>query len=354
MTSTLALKSVTRRFGKVTAVDALSMELREGELLAVLGPSGCGKTTTLRLIAGFERPDGGEVYFGDRPVSALPPERRDIGMVFQNYALFPHLTVWQNVAFGLQMRHLPRVEVARRTAEILGRVQLGGMEDRYPRQLSGGQQQRTALARALVINPQILLLDEPLANLDAKLREEMRFFIRSLQRDLGITALYVTHDQAEAMVLADRILVMMHGVVQQLDAPEAVYRRPATAEVASFVGLSNFLPGEVATSGGGLLSVQTPHGALLCQGPDLPAGAPVQVMVRPESIRPAAAPESGNHLAGVVVERSFLGNLTDYRIEAAGATVLRVQVGGASAWSVGEHVALGFEPADAWGIPDHG
>jgi putative spermidine/putrescine transport system ATP-binding protein len=338
----------------VTAVDRLSLDLGEGELLAVLGPSGCGKTTTLRMIAGFERADEGEIYFGDRPVGALPPERRDIGMVFQNYALFPHLTVWQNVAFGLQMRGLPRPEVATRTQEVLARVQLGGLQDRYPRQLSGGQQQRAALARALVINPQILLLDEPLANLDAKLREELRFFIRSLQRDLRITALYVTHDQAEAMVLADRILVMMRGVAQQLDTPEAIYRRPATTEVASFIGLSNFLGGEVVARDGRRLVVRTPQGDFACEGPDLARGARVQLLVRPESIGPAtAAPERGNRLAGVVVERSFLGNLTDYRVECAGAT-LRVQVGGAPAWAVGDSVALAFAPEDAWGIPEHG
>jgi putative spermidine/putrescine transport system ATP-binding protein len=350
----LALQDVTKRFGRVTAVRGVSVEVSRGELVAVLGPSGCGKTTTLRLIAGFEYPDEGEIRFGDRPITSLPPEKRDIGMVFQSYALFPHLTVAQNVAFGLEMRRVPRAEIARRTAEVLARVQLVGMEDRYPRQLSGGQQQRAALARALVINPQLLLLDEPLANLDAKLREEMRFFIRSLQREFGITTLYVTHDQAEAMALADRIMVMIAGTVRQIDPPEVIYRRPASPEVASFVGLANFLAGVVGGRQGPWLEVQTPWGRLLAAGPDVAAATGVQVLLRPEAVRPAAGSEATNALAGTVVQRSFLGNLTDYRVDIGHGAILRVQRGESAPWAVGERVALAFAPEDAWCMPQHG
>src|SRR5262245_54183645 len=243
--SVIALRGLTKRFGNVVAVDDLSLEVGDGELLALLGPSGCGKTTTLRGVAGFELPDSGEIYFGDRRVTDLPPEQRNIGMVFQNYALFPHMTVRDNVAFGLAMRKTPAGEAARRVASVLARVQVTGMEGRYPRQLSGGQQQRAALPRALVIAPDVLLLDEPLANLDAKLREEMRFYVRSLQRDVGITTIYVTHDQAEAMVIADRIAVMFGGRVHQLAAPQEIYNRPQTWMVAEFIGLTNFIEGSI-------------------------------------------------------------------------------------------------------------
>src|SRR5437588_1604774 len=246
----ISLRGLTKRFGTVAAVHDLTLTLASGELVALLGPSGCGKTTTLRMIAGFESPTRGRVLLAARDVTEAPPEGRNCGMVFQNYALFPHLTVHQNVSFGLQMRRLPRAAIGPRVDEILARVGLGGLGHRYPRQLSGGQQQRTALARALVINPSVLLLDEPLANLDAKLREEMRFFIRSLVREFHITTLYVTHDQAEALVLADRVAVLIDGVLQQFDTPEAVYRRPRTI-------LGSLFDYRVDVGGGMLLRVQS-------------------------------------------------------------------------------------------------
>ena len=212
----LAIRGLSKHFGDVAAVDGFELEIGDHELISLLGPSGCGKTTTLRCIAGFEEPTAGHILFDDRDIVGLPPERRNIGMVFQNYALFPHMTVRQNLAFGLEMRGVSKSEMAERIAGVLETVQLGDLGERYPRQLSGGQQQRIALARAMVIEPSILLLDEPLANLDAKLREEMRFFVRSLQKRVGITTVYVTHDQAEAMVISDRIVVMFDGHIHQV------------------------------------------------------------------------------------------------------------------------------------------
>lgn len=346
--ASVRLQEVTKRFGSVLAVHRLSLDIREGELVTLLGPSGCGKTTTLRLLAGFLTPDQGSIHFADRDVTFLPPEHRNVGIVFQNYALFPHMTVAQNVAFGLEVRGLPGSEVRARVGEILERVQLRGLETRYPHQLSGGQQQRVALARALVINPQVLLLDEPLANLDAKLREEVRFYIRRLQRELGITTLYVTHDQAEAMVLADRIALLRDGVLQQVASPEEVYRRPRTRWVAEFVGSCNFLPGRVVDRRDGLLEVDTPVGLVRCGG-DLDARR-VLVCVRPESLRPDAG--KNNRISGVVRERTFLGNLLDLRVSCPQDVLLRVQLPPVHDVRPGDTLTLGFDPQDAWAVPE--
>jgi ABC-type Fe3+/spermidine/putrescine transport system ATPase subunit len=353
--SVIALQGLTKRFGSVVAVDDLSLEVADGELLALLGPSGCGKTTTLRSIAGFEMPDAGEIFFGERRVTDRLPEQRNIGMVFQNYALFPHLTVYENVAFGLQMRKTLAHETAERVAAVLAKVQLSGLERRYPRQLSGGQQQRAALARALVIAPDVLLLDEPLANLDAKLREEMRFYVRSLQQEVGITTIYVTHDQAEAMVIADRIAVMFGGRLHQLASPPEVYSRPATALVAEFIGLTNFIEGKVAATDGGLLTLETALGPLRCRG-EVEVGAPPRrlLAVRPEAIQLSGAPSSEagvNGLRGVVRARAFLGNLMDYRVEVASDVVLRVQGDPHTPFAVGGPVHLAFAPAATWSVP---
>jgi ABC-type Fe3+/spermidine/putrescine transport system ATPase subunit len=333
--SVIALRGLTKRFGNVVAVDDLSLDVADGELLALLGPSGCGKTTTLRSVAGFEMPDAGQIYFGDRHVTDLLPEQRNIGMVFQNYALFPHLTVQENVVFGLEMRKTAAGEAAQRVAAVLAKVQLTGLERRYPRQLSGGQQQRAALARALVIAPDVLLLDEPLANLDAKLREEMRFYVRSLQQEIGITAIYVTHDQAEAMVIADRIAVMFGGRVHQLAPPDEVYNHPATAMVAEFIGLTNFIEGKVGAGEGGLITLETALGP--------PAPLP------PAAARGGAA--GMNRLRGVVRARAFLGNLMDYRVEVAPDIVLRVQGDPHVPFAVGDGVHVVFAPAAAWSVP---
>ncbi len=345
--ASITLRGLTKRFGPVVAVDRLDLEIQEGELITLLGPSGCGKTTTLRMVAGFETPDAGEIVFGGQPVTLAPPERRNVGIVFQNYALFPHLTAAENVAFGLQMRREAPTTIARRVGEILERVQLRGLERRYPHQLSGGQQQRVALARALVINPAVLLLDEPLANLDAKLREEMRFYIRHLQREFGITTIYVTHDQAEAMVLADRIAVLRDGALQQVGPPEVIYRRPANAWVAEFIGLTNFIAGEVAGRQDGRLVVRTAVGTFTCQG-DAPGG-PVLICVRPEALHIGAA--LPNRLRAVVRERVFLGNLLDYRMEGADGLRLRVQADPSQAYPPGTAVDLAFAPEEAWVVP---
>ncbi|HET7264237.1 MAG TPA: ABC transporter ATP-binding protein [bacterium] len=356
----IRLRGLTKRFGDVVAVDGLTLDAASGELVALLGPSGCGKTTTLRMVAGFETPTAGQILLDDRDVTGVAPERRNCGMVFQHYALFPHLTVAQNVAFGLEMRQVPRAEIARRAAEILDRVGLGGLGGRFPRQLSGGQQQRTALARALVINPSVLLLDEPLANLDAKLREEMRFYIRSLQREFGITTLYVTHDQAEALVLADRVAVMMDGVLRQFDAPEEIYHRPKSAAVAAFIGLTNLLPGRVAARTGDTVDVETPAGRIRGRGlPELAPGARAALSVRPEHIEleqavaaPAGLqPDGPNRLRGRVAERTFLGAITDFRIDLGGGVTLRVQGRAASRLRPGDRVAVSFAEADAWAVP---
>ena len=261
--TTLNLKNLTCRFGDVVAVDGIDLDIGDHELVSLLGPSGCGKTTTLRCIAGFESPDDGDILFDQSSVKGLAPEKRDLGMVFQNYALFPHMTVSGNLAYGLQMRKTDEQEIDRRIGETLDIVQLTGLGDRYPNQLSGGQQQRVALARALIIQPRILLLDEPLANLDAKLREEMRFFIRNLQKDIGITTIYVTHDQAESMVMSDRIVVMFNGRIHQIGQPAEIYNFPATQEIADFIGLSNFISCTVSgQEGNDQYVVETPAGTL--------------------------------------------------------------------------------------------
>src|SRR6266478_7370443 len=233
------IDGVVKRFGAVAAVDRAELTVEDGELFTLLGPSGCGKTTLLRLLAGFYQPDAGQIRFGDRVVSGLPPYERKIGMVFQNYALWPHMTVRANVAYGLRLRKLASAEIETRLAEGLRKVNLVGLESRYPGQLSGGQQQRVALARALVLNPDILLLDEPLSNLDAKIRVQVRAEIRKLQQELGITTVYVTHDQEEALSLADRVAVMRDGQVLQLAPPKTLYERPANRFVADFVGTNN-------------------------------------------------------------------------------------------------------------------
>jgi ABC-type Fe3+/spermidine/putrescine transport system ATPase subunit len=353
--SVIALRGLTKRFGSVLAVDDLSLEIADGELLALLGPSGCGKTTTLRSVAGFEIPDGGEIFFGDRRVTDRLPEQRNIGMVFQNYALFPHMTVRENVAFGLEMRKAPARETAERVAAVLAKVQLAGLEGRYPRQLSGGQQQRAALARALVIAPDVLLLDEPLANLDAKLREEMRFYVRSLQQEVGITTIYVTHDQAEAMVIADRIAVMFGGRLHQLAPPPEVYNHPATAMVAEFIGLTNFVEGKVVAVEGAVLTLETALGPLRCRGgATLAVHAARLLAVRPEALQLSASASTDgglNRLRGVVRARAFLGNLVDYRVEVAPDVILRVQGDPHAPFAVGGSVHVAFAPASTWSVP---
>jgi iron(III) transport system ATP-binding protein len=323
----IRVAGVVKRFGAVTAVDRADLVVEDGELFTLLGPSGCGKTTLLRLLAGFYQPDAGEIRFGERVVSGLPPYARNIGMVFQNYALWPHMTVAQNVSYGLRLRRMPAGELRRRTAEGLARVNLTGFETRYPGQLSGGQQQRVALARALVLNPDILLLDEPLSNLDAKIRVQVRTEIRRLQQELRITTIYVTHDQEEALSLSDRVAVMKDGRVLQVGVPRQLYERPRTRFVADFVGTNNLVAGEVLERSGEELVVRTAVGALRAI-PSGPVGARCVLAIRPENIAVAAGagPAAGNVIAGRVSFASYLGSTLRYDIEAAGGLVVKADI----------------------------
>lgn len=357
--TTLRIEGLTKQFDEVIAVQAMNIQIVEGELIAFLGPSGCGKTTTLRCIAGFEEPDEGRIYFDNLDVVKLPAEKRNIGMVFQNYALFPHLTVFQNIAFGLEMRKRKREEIRSKISKVLEIVQLGGLEERFPRQLSGGQQQRVALARALVIEPKLLLLDEPLANLDAKLREEMRFFVRSLQKRVGITTVYVTHDQAEAMVIADRIAVMFNGVIAQVGSPSEIYARPSSKQVADFIGLSNFIEAEVVSKEADhFFTLATGMGTVSCKyDRDIPLGERVTITLRPETISLQKEKEGRgkiNLLPGTVKECSYLGNLFDYKIVCSDATVIRVQEDPWKSFDPGEKVWFSFSPELAWIIYQKG
>jgi len=347
--SRLTIRELTKVYATNPAVQDFDLDVAEGEFVSLLGPSGCGKTTTLRCVAGLEIPTRGRISFGDREVTRLPPEKRNIGMVFQSYALFPHMIVAENIAFGLQMRGLSGGEARRRVDAVIDMVQLGGLHERYPRQLSGGQQQRVALARALVVEPALLLLDEPLANLDAKLRDEMRVFIRSLQQRTGITTLYVTHDQAEAMTMSDRIVVMFGGRIHQIGLPQEIYHRPATRDVANFIGQSNLLAGRVVAREDARIAVETAVGLVRCGGPpSFAVGAAGHVMVRPEAIRLVAA-NSG--LVGRITERHFLGNVVNYRVTLANGTMISVQAVGEETCRKGDEVGLVLDEGKAWLLP---
>ncbi|HEY6101780.1 MAG TPA: ABC transporter ATP-binding protein [bacterium] len=309
------LVGVSKRFGPMTAVDRVSLHVPDGGFTTLLGPSGCGKTTTLRMIAGFYPPDDGDVLIGGERVNDLPPYQRQTAMVFQEYALFPHMTVLENVAYGLRMRHVPASEIRRRVRAALELVGLRGVDDKFPARLSGGQQQRVALARALVVEPEVLLLDEPLSNLDAKLRVRVRTEIRQLQQQLGKTAIYVTHDQEEALAISDRIAVMEGGRIQQIGTPIEIYHHPANRFVADFVGLANFVEAERTGPG----SVRVGERTFIV--PDGTAGSgPVTMVLRPEALRlHHIQPEGGeNVLRGRVRTVSFLGTLARYWIDAEG------------------------------------
>ena len=305
----IELRDLSKAFGTVEAVRGLSLEVKSGECLALLGPSGCGKTTTLNMVAGFLSPDRGEILFDGRPVTALPPHRRNAGMVFQSYALFPHLTVLENVEFGLRARGQPREARSARARDVLQLVRLGGLEDRYPRTLSGGQQQRVALARALAIQPAVLLLDEPFSNLDAKLRQEMRLEVREIQQRVGITTLFVTHDQEEALTIADRVAVLNQGLLQQVGLPQEIYARPRTIFVARFMGDANLLPGRIVgrDADGLILEVRAGTHLRAATG-DAAPGASATAVVRPEKIHLRATPSPGANALPVRVKSvTYLG-----------------------------------------------
>jgi spermidine/putrescine transport system ATP-binding protein len=309
--TSVQLVGVTKRFGNVEAVRSLDLEIARGEFFTLLGPSGCGKTTTLRVIAGFEEPDTGRVLIDGDDVEGLPPFRRPTNTVFQSYALFPHLSVEENVAFGLKRKGVPKEETRRRVAEELERVGLASEAKRKPRQLSGGQQQRVALARALVNRPTVLLLDEPLGALDLKLRKRLQVELKDIQRDVGITFVYVTHDQEEALTMSDRIAVMNNGLVEQIAGPEEVYERPASAFVAGFIGVSNLLPGEVVAGNGSGPAVKLDSGAVLplAGSTDLELGERCQAIVRPEKL--SVNSEGGSAgVTGMLESSVYVGTAT--------------------------------------------
>jgi spermidine/putrescine transport system ATP-binding protein len=339
MTTDVRLENITKRFDEVVAVDDLSLDVESGKFYALLGPSGCGKTTTLRMIGGFEDPTSGTIYLGDRTVTGQPPHKRDVNTVFQSYALFPHLTIFENVAFGLRRSKVKGSEVRTRTEEMLQVVGLKGYGNRKPRQLSGGQQQRVALGRALVNRPRVLLLDEPLGALDLKLRKEMQFELKRIQHDMGITFVHVTHDQEEAMTMADSIVVMNDGRIEQMGEPAELYESPATAFVANFLGVSNLLPGTVEGNdavrldGGTVLHVS--QAAL-----DGHRGA-VSVGIRPEKLR--IADGGTNTLSGEIVDRAYVGVSTQYVVRTPVGDV-SVYVQGAGSQAPGERMELSFEP----------
>lgn len=347
------LRDVSKRFGATTVLEHFSLQIKAGEFFSLLGPSGCGKTTTLRIIAGFEQPDFGDLKIAGQPALNIPPNERDVNLVFQHYALFPHLTVEQNVAFGLEMQGCPKEETQRRVGEAFGLVRLTGLEKRYPKQLSGGQQQRVALARALVTYPAVLLLDEPLGALDQKLRQEMQLELKKLQQQLKITFIYVTHDQEEALTISDRLAVMHRGRVLQVGSPSEIYERPATRFVAEFIGESNFLDGQVVHLAGNRALVQVgPLQTNVISEQKLNVGQCVTLALRPEAISIQAAPpffisQSAGLLAngawaGLVEEQIYCGKETRYRVRVASGLSLTVR--GFSRLAVGERVRLSWTP----------
>jgi spermidine/putrescine transport system ATP-binding protein len=347
------LERVSKLFGELAAVDDISLDIAEGEFFSMLGPSGCGKTTTLRMIGGFEDPSLGTVYLAGRDVTDDPPYKRDVNTVFQSYALFPHLNVFENVAFGLRRKKVDGDQVDHRVKDAMRLVDLVGFEERKPPQMSGGQQQRVALARALVNSPKVLLLDEPLGALDLKLRKKMQLELKRIQQEVGITFIYVTHDQEEAMTMSDRIAVMRHGRIEQLGEPEYVYENPATEFVAGFLGASNLLEGDVKESNDGISTVLLATGGTVrLPGARIPsdAGSRVKVGVRPEKVqitRGSADADGRNSVEGTVTMTTYIGVSHQYKVSTQDGTVLTVYVqnlGAEDAPRQGEGVTLSWKP----------
>jgi len=349
--SKVVLKELSKSFGDVKVVSNINLEINDHEFLSFLGPSGCGKTTTLRMIAGFDMPTTGEIFIGERLVSSVdkkifvPPEERNVGMVFQNYAVWPHMDVFKNVAYPLKIKKTGTDEMKERVMKVLSMVKLTGMEKRYPHQLSGGQQQRVALARALVMEPDVMLLDEPLSNLDAKLREEMRFEIKDIQRRIGVTIVYVTHDQAEAMAMSDRILLLHNARVQQLGTPRDLYERPENQFVADFIGLINFLKIDVAVRDGRTMasfiaSPETPPFEVNLEKTGKSSEGGSVFAVRPENVR--LVPPDSSSIRGKVTKKVYLGNILDYRV-ALGKEEIRVEASSGEEFQPGQTVGLRFE-----------
>lgn len=350
--TTIRIDSLTRTFGVVRAVDNISVTVQDGELFTLLGPSGCGKTTLLRMIAGFTDAEAGSIWFGDERIDSLPAHRRNIGMVFQNYAIFPNLTVQNNVAYGLRARKVSPAEIAVRVEKALERVRLGGYGPRWPHQLSGGQLQRVAIARVLVIEPAVLLFDEPLSNLDAQLRTKMRVEIRQLQQSLGLTAVYVTHDQEEALAISDRVAVLRGGKIEQVGSPEDIYRWPQTAFVAEFLGGTNMLPGVAGVFDGNVTQVATCGTTLLVHGKVADAGQKVSLSVRPEALQLADGSE--DHLLETkFILREFLGEIQRLHVALPDGTPLRVSAlsGRQVDATPGSSLTLVYDPMQILGFP---
>ncbi len=345
----VSLRQVTKAFGSVTAVDDVSLDIRAGEFFSLLGPSGCGKTTTLRMIGGFEEPTAGRIELRGRDVTADPPDKRPVNMVFQNYALFPHLTVFENIAFGLRRRKVPEAEIRQRVADALELVHLPGYEARKPNQLSGGQQQRVALARALVNRPNVLLLDEPLGALDLKLRQRLQLELKRIQAEVGITFVYVTHDQEEALTMSDRIAVMSAGRVEQLGTPEELYDKPATRFVADFIGRTNLLRGTVRSIDRGRATVELSSGEATEAAADgLATGRAIELSVRPEVVHLRTAGSSDRALHGRVEQAAYLGSAFSYLVRTNGGLELTAHSPKQDGrLVVGTHVDIEWRPEDA-------
>ncbi len=358
----IEILNLFKQYKKVTAVNRINLEVNEGELLTLLGPSGCGKTTTLRCIAGLEKPEEGDIIIDGKSMISggfVQPAKRGIGMMFQNYAVWPHMKVYNNIVYGLRLQKISRKDIKEKAKDVLELVGLQGLEDRYPGQLSGGQQQRVALARALIRNPKVLLLDEPLSNLDAKLREKMRFEIKSLVKRMGITSVYVTHDQAEAMVISDRIVVMEKGNIVQIGSPHEIYEKPASRFVADFIGAMNFIPGDVVEvlPGTNEVCVRTEFSdKLLCRSTDgnvtIP-GQKVYASIRPEDVEVFGEPPQvgENFFKGIIANKAYLGNFLFLFIDIKGTTI-RVQAPHQLPQKEGHEIYFSLNPQKCMVLPE--
>ncbi|MBI5032214.1 MAG: ABC transporter ATP-binding protein [Chloroflexi bacterium] len=355
----LTLDHLTKKFpargtaGEVSAVDDVSLSIEKGQFVTLLGPSGCGKTTTLRLIAGFEFPTSGVIELDKQRLENVPPNRRDMAMVFQSYAIFPHLNVFENIAYGLKIKKLSTTEIKKRIDEVMKLTQLTGLENRAPNQLSGGQQQRVALARALVVEPKVLLFDEPLSNLDAKLREEMRFEIRDLQKRLGITAIYVTHAQEEALVMSDLIAIMNNGKLAQLGSPEEIYERPRSRFVADFIGLSDFIPAQVESMDDRTTRITAANCVFTVPASqEVAVGQSLLLHIRPYDIKFVTEQSDQNVLNGTIKQATYLGNIMDYRVAIQHGVDVRVQSDTFQRYKAGDYIQLYFPPERCHLIPE--
>ena len=349
--ASVRLDGVVKHYASVVALDTLDLEVRDGEFITLLGPSGCGKTTTLRMIAGFVEPTAGRILLGDDDVTSVPPQRRAIGMVFQNYALFPHLTIEENIGFALKQRSVPREKIARRVSELLELIRLPDVAHRYPSEISGGQQQRVALARAVAHPPRVLLMDEPLGALDLKLRESMQAEIRRFQQELEITTVYVTHDQTEAMTISDRIAVMNLGKLEQLGTPREIYESPRTIFVADFVGRINLIPARVVERGARGIVVESGLGRLQAPDASVGEGRQVTIGVRPQHValmEKDAPRQCANVAAGRIASHSYSGNLMFVVVAIDDTTQILVETGAdRQVGGIGSPIAIGWEPAQS-------